>query len=145
MKKHILIEIISCLLIILFVYTGVTKLFDYSNFKKTLQALPFINDVVARVLAIVFPIMELLISFLLFMPALRRKGFFSSSILLLIFSTYIACLLIFSLKLPCSCGGVIKYLTWKQHLAFNIFFLFLSIMGIKYSANEDKSKMNQLN
>jgi hypothetical protein len=31
---------------------------------------------------------------------------------------------------PCSCGGVIRKLTWPQHLAFNLFFVAISAIGI---------------
>jgi hypothetical protein len=31
---------------------------------------------------------------------------------------------------PCSCGGVIRRLTWPQHLFFNLFFVALSTLGI---------------
>lgn len=36
----------------------------------------------------------------------------------------------FSKRLPCSCGGVIALLSWKQHIAFNLFFLSLAVIGI---------------
>jgi hypothetical protein len=39
-------------------------------------------------------------------------------------------MLAYAKHLPCSCGGVIKKLTWPQHLAFNIFFLLIAMTGI---------------
>jgi hypothetical protein len=31
---------------------------------------------------------------------------------------------------PCSCGGVIRKLTWPQHLALNLFYVALSVLGL---------------
>ncbi|WP_394353134.1 MauE/DoxX family redox-associated membrane protein [Mucilaginibacter humi] len=31
---------------------------------------------------------------------------------------------------PCSCGGVVRKMSWRLHLVFNVFFLLLSSLGI---------------
>ncbi|HZH70563.1 MAG TPA: MauE/DoxX family redox-associated membrane protein [Flavobacteriaceae bacterium] len=32
--------------------------------------------------------------------------------------------------MPCSCGGVLEQLGWTEHLAFNIGFMGLGVVGI---------------
>jgi hypothetical protein len=38
----------------------------------------------------------------------------------------------FDKNLPCSCGGIISKLSWKQHIIFNLFFIVLSVIGIRF-------------
>jgi hypothetical protein len=35
--------------------------------------------------------------------------------------------------LPCSCGGIISSLSWRQHIIFNGVFILLAITGIIFS------------
>jgi hypothetical protein len=43
------------------------------------------------------------------------------------FTFYIVIILNFSSFIPCSCGGILEKLGWREHLIFNIFFLFLAL------------------
>jgi phage shock protein PspC (stress-responsive transcriptional regulator) len=54
-------------------------------------------------------------------------------------SAYILLMLISDERLPCSCGGVLQQLSWKQHLIFNLFFLLLAVVGIVLESNPKKS------
>jgi hypothetical protein len=50
---------------------------------------------------------------------------------MLAFTVYTVAILLHAFKyIPCSCGGVIRKLTWPQHLFFNLFFVGISILGI---------------
>ena len=129
MKKATIVEIISALFILLFVYTAISKLLAYSNFKGTLGKSPLIAGF-APILSIILPLIELVVSLLLFIPRTRLRGLYGSLALMSLFTLYIAYMLAFTPDLPCSCGGVIRQMSWKQHLLFNSFFLFLSIVGI---------------
>jgi len=51
-------------------------------------------------------------------------------VLMTVFTLYIAYMLLFTPKLPCSCGGVLQQMTWKQHLLFNIGFTLLAAYAI---------------
>jgi hypothetical protein len=33
-------------------------------------------------------------------------------------------------KRPCSCGGMLKHMTWMQHTIFNLFFLAAAIAAL---------------
>jgi len=129
MKRNLTIEIISSLLILLFVYTAISKLFDYTAFKNVLSRSPLIASK-AGIVALALPITEGLVSLLLFVPRTRLWGFYGSVAIMSVFTLYLAYMINFTPKLPCSCGGVLKQMTWNQHLIFNIFFLALSIAGL---------------
>jgi putative oxidoreductase len=61
----------------------------------------------------------------------RMVGFISSFVLMTLFTIYTGAILLhFFDYVPCSCGGVIRKLTWPQHLVFNLFFVGLSVTGI---------------
>lgn len=129
MRRKITIEIVSSLLILLFVYTAISKLLDYTSFRQVLSTSPLIGDK-AAVTSLALPITEGLVSVLLFIPRTRLWGLYGSLALMTAFTLYLAYMIYFTPKLPCSCGGVLKQMTWNQHLIFNVFFLLLSIAGI---------------
>jgi len=129
MKRNLIIEIISSLLILLFVYTALSKLLDYAAFKNVLSKSPLIGGK-AAIVALALPITEGLIAVLLFFPRWRLRGLYGSFAAMTIFTLYLAYMIIFTPKLPCSCGGVLKQMNWNQHLLFNIFFLLASLTGI---------------
>ncbi|WP_394371636.1 MauE/DoxX family redox-associated membrane protein [Pinibacter aurantiacus] len=126
--RKLVVEIISSLLIFLFAYTAFQKFSHHATFLHTLERAG-LSGFFAICLSWVVPIIELLVASLLLFPSLRRTGLLVSIILLSGFTIYILYMLLFIPNLPCSCGGVISYLSWKQHLIFNISFLLLSLYG----------------
>nr|WP_143097972.1 MauE/DoxX family redox-associated membrane protein [Chitinophaga sp. CF118] len=60
----------------------------------------------------------------------RKYGLLGSLVLMLVFTVYVAYVLLFTTKRPCTCGGIIRQLSWPDHLIFNISFLLLAITGI---------------
>jgi putative oxidoreductase len=59
------------------------------------------------------------------------KAFYASLFLMSAFTIYTVAILFHAFRyIPCSCGGVIRKLTWPQHLFFNLFFVGISILGI---------------
>lgn len=127
-KKSIVIETISGLFILLFVYTAISKLFNHHGFESVISRSPLIEGK-AHYVAWGVPIVELIISLLLFIPKVRKWGLYASSILMLVFTAYLFYIIYFTPNLPCSCGGVIGLMSWKQHLVFNIVFTLLGIVG----------------
>lgn len=128
-KKTIAIDIISALFILLFVYTATSKLFEHNTFKAILRESPLIASK-ANILSWILPILELFTAALLLIPSQRRYGFLSSFILMLLFTSYVAYMILFAGDLPCSCGGIISAMTWSQHLIFNIFFTALGAIAL---------------
>lgn len=124
-----IVEIIVALFILLFVYTGITKLIDQASFRLVISRSPVIGQW-ATLLSWALPIIELLAALLLFFPKTKKLGLWISLGLMILFTGYIAYMLVFSDHLPCSCGGVLQQLTWLQHLEFNILFTLLSAFSI---------------
>jgi len=123
------IEIISALFILVFVYTATAKLLSHHSFLVTLKTAPLINFA-APFLSWTIPAIELLISILLFIPQFQKMGLYASLTLMTLFTTYVAAMLLASSHLPCSCGGMITHLSWKQHLWLNVFLTALAATGI---------------
>lgn len=128
--QSILTEIISALLLILFLYTAASKLIDHERFVMVLKKSPLLKEVAEPVSWLV-PLSELVVSLSLFVPLWRLYGFRLSLILMSLFTLYLIYMLIFTPNLPCSCGGVIRKMSWGQHLVFNVFFTALSWLGIR--------------
>jgi putative oxidoreductase len=138
MKKDTTIRIFSSLLILLFAYAALSKLQGEQLFKAQLTKFPFIGSV-ATLLSWSIPIAELFAVLLLFIPKYQLTGFIVSTILLTVFTVFLIAMVLFAPGLPCSCGGIIAKLTWQQHIGFNIFFLFISILGIYLKRNQNNS------
>ena len=129
LKLILISDIISALLLLLFLYTSLSKLADHETFKNVLRASPLLKPV-AGILAWLLPVTELVIVVLLFVPFLRIKGLYASFILISLFTLYLIYMIAFTPNLPCNCGGVLKLLSWPQHVFFNLFFILLSLTGI---------------
>lgn len=140
MRKHLteqfLVELIASLFILLFLYTGLSKLNEHTAFQVVLSKSPLLTTS-SIVLSWLLPIIEIATSVLLFFTATRKYGLVTSMALMVAFTLYISYMLLFTPNLPCSCGGVLKQLNWSQHLVFNIIFLLLSIMAL-WLSNKNK-------
>ena len=110
---------VAALFIFLFVYTAVSKLFDFEKFEAVLSASPLLGSW-SVYLAWTIPFAEFIIATLLFFPPLRKKGLIFSFALMILFTIYIAYMILFTPHLPCSCGGVIQQLSWRQHFILNV-------------------------
>lgn len=129
MVRNWIVEIITLLFVLLFVYTGVYKIIDFQNFRAVIGQSPMITRY-APVLAVVIPAAELIISALLLIPRYRLIGLCAGFVLMLLFTFYISILLNLNAHLPCSCGGIIEDMNWHQHLVFNIVFLLLGLWAL---------------
>ncbi|WP_268225154.1 MauE/DoxX family redox-associated membrane protein [Sinomicrobium oceani] len=129
--KKVLVEIICLLFIILFVYAGLTKLMEGDRFYTNLNNSPLFGiKTLAGIMSWVIPILEIMIAALLAWPKTRLIGLYSALGLMIIFTAYTAGILFISPYAPCSCGGVITLLSWKQHFILNTLWIVLAIMGI---------------
>lgn len=140
-QKHWILEGISFLFILLFVYAAVSKLIIYEDFKIQLENSPFLGAY-ANGLVWGVPAIELLIATLFFFPHLKLAGFWSSFILMVVFTTYIIIVLNFSNSIPCSCGGVLASLSWKEHLIFNGVFILLAALGVLMVTHHKEKRKN---
>jgi putative oxidoreductase len=130
MKRKIIIEIISSLLILLFLYASVSKWLAFKTFIGDMNNQPFPNWMTPYLVTII-PVAEVLIAVGLIFEKTRVPALYASFVLMMAFTIYTVAVLSHAFKyVPCSCGGVIKKLTWPQHLFFNLFFVGISLLGI---------------
>jgi hypothetical protein len=137
--KYRVVEIISVLLIILFVYASLSKLLSHEDFSVQLSNSPILTKTSGTLVWFV-PVLEILLAVTLATPSLRLYGLYGSLTLMAIFTSYIIAILQFSYTIPCSCGGVLSKLTWQTHLVFNIGFTILSAAGILVYPGKEKPK-----
>ena len=129
MKKNTIVELISALLLILFLYTALSKLLDFDKFKYQISQSPFITNISWLVIWSI-PLAEIITSIFLIFKRTRLAGLYLSFFLMLLFTGYVFIMLRYSSYLPCSCGGVLSIMSWKQHFIFNMAFTGLSLAGI---------------
>jgi hypothetical protein len=129
MKKSTIVEVISSLLIFLFIYAALSKILDLDKFKYQLSQSPFISNISGFV-AWAIPVGEILIAFSLIFKRTRLTGLYLSFFLMLLFTGYLFIMLRYSSYLPCSCGGVLSNMSWKQHFFFNLGFTGWSLTGV---------------
>ena len=129
-KRQVLLECISALLILLFLYAALSKFLDFRTFVKEMNNQPLPNSWTPFLVWFI-PSTEITLSVLLIFERARLLGFIGSLVLMGLFTLYTAVILMhFFPYVPCSCGGIIKRLTWRQHLGFNLFFVAISVVGV---------------
>lgn len=135
--KNRIVDMICELLILLFAYAAISKLNDRQHFELVLGEMLLMKHV-AGFLSFALPVTELIVCALLFLGRTRLFGLYVSVSLLISFTIYIGSMILFASKLPCSCGGVLEQMSWRQHLVFNAVFIMLSATAIKlYQSNKN--------
>jgi len=129
-KQKVALEGIVALLILLFLYASVSKILDFDRFIGEMNNQPFPNSW-TPFLVWAIPSLEIAIALALMIERTRMAGLIASLVLMTLFTLYTGSVLLhFFAYVPCSCGGVIRKLSWPQHMVFNLFFVALSIIGI---------------
>lgn len=134
-----IVEVISSLFILLFVYTALSKWLDFGSFQAFLTQIPLIGPF-SMVVAWLLPVLEVWVAALLFFRSTRRIGLYASLILMLVLTGYLIYMLLYASELPCSCGGALRYLSWRSHLVFNIGWILLGSIAIKLDASQGVSR-----
>lgn len=130
LKRQVVLECIAALLILLFLYASVSKFLDFKRFIDEMNNQPLPNSW-TPFLVWGIPVLEVAISTALLFEYTRLLALYASLILMTLFTIYAIMILAhFFPYVPCSCGGVIRKLTWPQHLALNLFYVALSVLGI---------------
>jgi len=130
MSRKIFLDIISALLILLFVYTAASKLIDFKTAYGQMNNQPFPNWMTIYLVWGII-ISELAVAAMLMFNRTKKAALWGSTILMILFTSYVGAILLhFFDRVPCSCGGVIKELGWVNHLYFNLFFLIISVIGL---------------
>ncbi len=141
MKKLLVDETLVSLLVLLFSYAGVSKLLEKEKFVFQMSLSPVsVMKTAAPVLGWILPVLEIVLVILLLIGPTRRAGLYLSAILLSLFEIYISAMLLSGFDLPCTCGGIISGLSWKNHLLFNAFFLTISVFCLCTQHPDRKGK-----
>ena len=142
MKKTI-IDVISILFILLFVYAAMNKLLDVEKFQVQIGQSPLLTKI-APIVAWLIPLTEILVALALAFDRSKLLGLYISFGLMVMFTLYIVAILNFSDHIPCACGGVIDKLGWTEHLLFNIGFVILGLVGILLSSPKRRESKNPI-
>lgn len=138
--KNIIINILQFLLVLLWTYASMVKLFDFETARNEMlnQVFP---EGLANIFAWLVPLTEIFTAVLILFPGTAYSGYWISLLLLVSFTLYILFgLLHFYSRMPCSCGGIISQLSWGQHLLFNLFFITISLTAIIIYSKERKKR-----
>jgi len=130
-KKKILLisEVISLLYVSLFLYTALSKLRTYTETREQLSLMPLM-DGISDLMSWLLPVFEIIVGMLIFIPTTRKKGLYLGIGIMIMFTLYVAYLLVYHPHLPCTCGGFLQNLTWPEHLVFNIGFIALGLVAL---------------
>ena len=119
----------------LFAYAALSKLRDFERFQIQLGKSPLTNSF-ASLIAWVIPLLEITICVMLVVRKLQYVGLFTAYSMMIMFSVYIVIILQFADYIPCSCGGILENMSWKEHFVFNISFVAIAIIAILNFPNE---------
>lgn len=127
--KTIVVDTVTILLIILWVYAAFSKLLDYSNFNIELSKSPLLTSF-APIVAIGIPLLEIGLAVMLLIERTKFLALVMSTSLLLLFTCYLFIILNYSSYVPCSCGGILGRLGYKEHIIFNLILFALGVISI---------------
>jgi hypothetical protein len=118
-RRLIILETMTCLLVLLWLCTGLDKLVDYKSYWHSMYLQIFPRSVL-KIMVPAVPIVELCAGLLFFRPKWREYAYVSSLLLLVSFTIYVA-LIYFGYfpKRPCACAGLFEKMSWGQHLIVN--------------------------
>ncbi|WP_403000865.1 MauE/DoxX family redox-associated membrane protein [Pedobacter suwonensis] len=125
------------LLTLLWSYAVFAKLADLQLYQRQMEEQPFSN-VITIALTYLIPTLELISATLLILNR-HRLGLWISLSLLLGFTIYIILILshVFP-KVPCSCGGLISKMSWKNHLYFNLLLISINVLCLVHTEKRER-------
>lgn len=130
-------KILSSLLILLWIYTGLDKLIRWEDSRKAFHNQTFPAEL-AEVLAYAVPMVELLIALLLLFSVTRWWGYLSSILLLSVFTTYVGLIWVGAFpRVPCNCAGLLESLGWAEHFWMNLGFIGMAVWGLSHRDREN--------
>jgi hypothetical protein len=127
--RVIIVEIISFLFILLFVYAGGSKLMDYQKFVIQVGQSAMLTRY-AGFIAWFIPALEIVTAGMLIFKKTQKAATYIALNLMIAFTTYIIIVQNFTPNVPCSCGGILEQMGWTEHMYFNLVFVALAIISI---------------
>jgi hypothetical protein len=139
MKRYqaIISQTTCILLFALFLYSSLIKLVESQKFLWELTTSPLLSylSISPGLIQYPLPITELSIAISLFFDNTRKVGLYFSFTLMVLFTFYLSVLFTQFANIPCACGGILGGMSYPVHIAFNIFFTLVAVVGIYTSAD----------
>lgn len=129
--------------ILLFFYASISKMLDFENFQVQMGQSPLLSAY-AGIMSYSVIILELLIVGSLCFPAVRLLGLYAATALMAAFTVYIYLILNYSEFVPCSCGGILEKLGWKEHMIFNVACFVLGFIAVVCYQPEKRLQIKRL-
>jgi hypothetical protein len=129
MKKESISKVITLLLILLFSYTTLSKLFDYPDFKVQIGHSE-LGGILSPGVEWIIPLSETIIVCLLIVKRWRMAGLYAACLFLVAAAIYIVIGLRNEVSLECACGGFLDEMPKPAHIIFNVFFAVSSAAAI---------------
>lgn len=144
MKKEFIADIMVGLIFMMLLYASFSKYFDFSAFQRAMHNQPF-PSWFSDVLVIFLPPMEIMAAVLIAFDKTRIIGLKATITLMTTFTLYIVAILLHLFPMvPCTCGGIIRLMSWSQHLLFNLFFIAIAITALKISVEKRHTETYQI-
>jgi len=141
--NKIVVFIIRMLFILLFLYSGIAKLVNYTSFSIQLKEIYFIRPY-SLWLTWFIPTIELLIACMLLIKPLLLKGLYACFFLTTLFTIYIIILSNIDNEIPCSCGGLLEKIPHAFHIIINLSLTTISLIGIYIETHFTNKAMQKL-
>ncbi|WP_316828614.1 MauE/DoxX family redox-associated membrane protein [Pedobacter miscanthi] len=117
--RRMTLEVLACILVLLWLYTGLDKLADYNKYWHSMYLQVFPRSVL-KIMVPAVPVMELGTAILFFIYRYRTLAYVLSLTLLTGFTTYVALIYLgYFPKRPCACAGLFEHMGWGGHLLVN--------------------------
>lgn len=118
-------------IVVLFMYTGVTKLLHLDAFQWSLSKSPLIPNSLVPPVSFMIPIIEICLALLLCIRKYFKTALVFALTLMGLFTIYTVFIYFFSPDVPCTCGGIIEALSWPQQLIINSILTILLFMALR--------------
>lgn len=130
MSTYPFVIICSGFLVILWVYSAMSKLLYFGPFKHAMHIQVF-PKWIGTILTYTLPPFELLLALLLLFNGTRLYAMYASFFLMFLFTLYIggAVFKVYD-RYPCACGGLFARLGWKKHFKVNIVLTLIALTGV---------------
>src|SRR5258708_16928505 len=117
MKRKKIISGISYLFLLLFLYSALDKLLNWSDFEEQFRQSPILKPI-AQWLIPVVPAIEILVAIALIIPPIRLMALYSSFCMMLLFAAYLIALSTYDFYIPCNCGSLLDRIPKSIHICF---------------------------
>ncbi|WPU96494.1 hypothetical protein SNE25_13285 [Mucilaginibacter sabulilitoris] len=144
MKKEFIADIMVALIFMMLLYASFSKYVDFAGYQRAMHNQPF-PSWFSDALVFVLPPMEIIVAILLAIDKTKVTGLKATVGLMTAFTLYIVAILLHLFPMvPCTCGGIIRLMSWPQHLLFNLFFIAIAIIALKITVENQPNKSYQI-